>query len=393
MIELLNIYIEQSDDKVYFKSDCLINGSNQTLWFSTSADNEKHISISNADAFILFIFIYAVFENLEFKTIVPISKRLKFGLLEVLLPAFQEMGFKADSKQFLFEKEDESIYPEAKAIGTAMSFGVDSFYTYTKGINSNIKLDYLTLFNAGAFGKYGGKRAEELFEGMKSRVKDFAIQNNKGFVWVDTNLNEVFKMSYIQTHTFRNFACVLIFQKLFKDYFYSSTIPLNKFSLNGSKVDYYEFLISKAVKSNSLEFHLVGLVEDRVEKTKVIANNEITYDNLTVCLITSDDEKFSLESTTKNCSKCYKCIKTMVTLDILGELDKYHKVFDLNIYKKNKYLAQILYDKYRANDIFAKEIFKELKNQNYSIPTSVYYLAFLRVFQPIIRKFKIESVS
>jgi hypothetical protein len=119
----------------------------------------------------------------------------------------------------------------------------------------------------------------------------------------------------------------------------------------------------------------------------MIANNKITYDHLNVCLITPDNKDLK---DNKNCSKCYKCARTMVSLDILGHLDQYQKVFDLSIYKKNrnKYLAELLYKKFRSRDVLAKEIFKEAKERNYTIPVIVYYYSFLRVFQPIVRKIK-----
>ncbi|WP_026452212.1 hypothetical protein [Aequorivita capsosiphonis] len=390
MIELQNIYIEKAEDKVFFKADCLIDNQLQVLWFSTDIANEKYISTSNADAFILFIFFYAVFENLEFKSNVPVSKRLKFGLLEVLLPAFQEMGFKAQPEQFSFELEDDSLYPEATAVGTAMSFGIDSFYTLIKGNGSIQKLNYLTLFNAGAYGNYGGDKAKELFDAMKNRVDTFANQNNLGFAWVDTNLNETFRFPYIQSHTFRNFACVLVLQKLFKTYYYASTFSINDFRLTQSDPSNYDLLNSKAISTNSLEFHITGLIENRIDKTKVVSSNEISYDNLNVCLVTSDYAGASLATTAKNCSKCEKCVRTMVTLDILGKLELYKSVFDLNIYakNKNKYLAHLLYKKYRANYVFSKDIFNEAKVRNYNIPAKAYYLASMRVFQPIVRKLK-----
>ncbi|HLS70253.1 MAG TPA: hypothetical protein VK027_01185 [Chitinophagaceae bacterium] len=390
MIQLQNIYTERSNDRVYLKSDCIIGGEQQTLWYATASEHEKHISITNADAFILFIFIYAVRENLEFKSIVPISKRLKFGLLEVLLPAFQEMGFQAKTEQFSFEQEDETTYPEAKAVGTAMSFGVDSFFTFIKGLNSIEQLNYLTLFNAGAFGQDGGKKAAELFQDMKSKVHDFASENNLGFIWIDTNLNEIFKMPFVQSHTYRNFSCVLMLQKLFKTYYYASTFSVKDFKLTQSDSSNYELLNSKAIATNSIEFHVSGLMQNRTNKTKVIAGSEITFDNLNVCLITPDNKNIKTANRTQNCSKCFKCIRTMVTLDIIGELNKFSKVFDLAVYNKNKnkYLASLLYKKYRAKDDYAKDIFKEAKVQKYHIAPIVYYYAVLRAFQPILRKIK-----
>lgn len=389
-IELNTLDVKNKADKVFLYSLVKIDDKEKEIWFATHNENEKYISLTNGDAFILFIFIYAVFENLEFKSKVPISKRLKFGLLEVLLPAFQKMGFKAELEQFKFEKEDETVYPEANAIGTAMSFGVDSFFTFLQGRKSIQKLNYLTLFNAGAFGNYGGKETERLFEGMKSRVAAFASKNNINFVWVDTNLNEIFRMSFIQTCTFRNMACVLMFQKLFKTYYYASGVSISDFALNELKPEYYDLLSAKAISTNSLEFHISGLTENRMEKTTIISKNEITYENLNVCLVTSDYSEASLNTTFKNCSKCFKCIRTMISLDIIGKLREYHKVFDLNIYKKNKnkYLAELLYKKYRAKDVYSIEIFSEAKIRDYHIPAIVYYYAILRIFQPIVRKIK-----
>jgi len=389
-IELITLRIEKKTDKVFLYSLVKIDNKEKEIWFSTARDYEKYISLSNADAFILFIFIYCVFKNIKFRSHLPISKRLKFGLLEVLLPSFKKMGFKADSTQFEFNKEDEVTYTEANATGTAMSFGVDSFFTFIRGRKSIQKLNYLTLFNAGAFGNYGGEDTKRLFEGMKNRVTIFAHQNNLSFIWVDTNLNEVFKMPFVQTHTFRNFACVLLFQKLFRNYFYSSGITIDNFKLNKTDTIYYDLLNANALASNSTEFHISGLTENRIEKTKIISNYKITYENLNVCLVTSDYSGASLETTFKNCSKCFKCIRTMVTLDVLGKLGEYHKVFDLSIYRenKNKYLAELLYKKYRAKDVFSVEIFKEIKNLNYQVPWIVYYLFLLRILQPIVRKIK-----
>lgn len=388
MIKVNKIYTQHSNDIVYIKADCKLNGKEQTIWYSTSIENEKYISLSNADAFILFIFIYCVFENLKFKSNVPISKRLKFGLLEVLLPIFQEMGYKTTKENFDFKIEDSTFYPEAKAYGTAMSFGVDSFFSYIKGRESINKINYLTLFNAGAFGQYGGDKALKLFEAMKLKVHGFASQNKLGFVWVNTNLNEVFKMPFVQTHTFRNFACVLVFQKLFKGYYYASGINVQNFKLNKLDPAYYDLINAKALAANSLELYISGLTENRIEKTRAISDNEVTFRNLNVCLITPDNKNLNSENNAPNCSKCFKCARTMVTLDILGKLDNFSDVFDLKVFNKNKfkYLAELKYKQYRSNDVLAKEIFKEAKTTGYNIPFKVYYYTVLRIFQPIIRK-------
>lgn len=111
--------------------------------------------MTNTDAFILILLIYAVFNNLKLSSDAAVSSRLKYGLLEMLLPAYQMMGYASKKEDFNFPLEDDSKFEEAKAVGTAMSFGVDSFYTYLNSLSSDLPVDTLTLFNAGAYGQEG----------------------------------------------------------------------------------------------------------------------------------------------------------------------------------------------------------------------------------------------
>src|SRR5690606_22401124 len=160
--------------------------------------------------------------------------------------------------------------------------------------------DTLTLFNAGAFGQYGGVEAERLFELMKSKVKDFAKKEGKEFLWVNTNLNEILKMKFVQTHTFRNFSCVLIFQKYFKKYYYASGLSINSFKLTDTDPAYYDVLNSKAIAGNSLEFFISGLLTNRMRKTILISNNRVTFSELNVCLITPDNQSIKINEKVHN---------------------------------------------------------------------------------------------
>src|SRR5690554_2624544 len=117
MINISNIYTVNHGDIIYIKADCILNGKEETIWYSTSIENEKYISLTNADAFILILFIYAVFNNLKLSSDAAVSSRLKYGLLEILLPAYQMMGYASKKEDFNFPLEDDSKFEEAKAVG------------------------------------------------------------------------------------------------------------------------------------------------------------------------------------------------------------------------------------------------------------------------------------
>lgn len=389
MIVLNSISKYSKNDEVYLSATVNLNGVEKTIWYSTDKKFENYITITNADSFILILFIYSIFNNKKFKSEVAVSKRLKYGLLEIMLPAFQMMGYNSTKKDFDFSIVDKTIFHEAKAVGTAMSFGVDSFHAYLDSLKTEFPVDTLTLFNAGAFGE-DGVESRQLFELMKSKVDVFAKKINKDFVWVDTNLNEILQMSFLKSHSFRNFSCVLVLQKMFTKYYYASGLTVDSFKLVDSDTAYYDLLSSKVLISNNLELITSGLLTSRMQKTIFIADSEITYEELNVCIIVPDNKNINKENITVNCSKCFKCIRTMTYLDVIGKLDNYKNVFDLKDYHKNKnrYFGNLLYMKYRANNVFSKELFEEVKKRNFKLNKRVYFYALIRIFQPILNKIK-----
>ena len=377
MIELKNIFTEISENKIYLKATCAIDGEEQTLWYSTAIENKRYITTSNADSFLIVLFIYSVFNNKRLKSNVAISSELRYGLLEVLLPSFKQLGYKTDKSDFDFPEIDYSVFPETQAIGTAMSFGIDSFYTFIDSQNSQKKINTITLFNSGAFGQYGGEKADSLFEAMKKKVASFTEETNKDFIWVDTNTNEILRMSFFKSFTFRNFACVFVLQKLFKNYIYSSSYTLLDFELNKESISLYDLLTITAVRGNSLNFHISGLNENRVEKTIRLSDEPLVQKYLNVCLITPDNANVQ---TDKNCSKCYKCIRTMLTLDAIGKLENFKDVFDLEIFRSNKakYIGNSIYRSRIMKDVHEEQFLDEMNLRNYAIPSKAYWYFILR---------------
>ena len=72
--------------------------------------------------------------------------------------------------------------------------------------------------------------------------------------------------------------------------------------------------------------------------------------------------------TKKNCGRCLKCLRTLLALDILGKIDAYKDVFDLDEDYKRKdnyicYIARMRYD-----DVYSKELVDLILTTNYPIP-------------------------
>ncbi len=362
-----------------------LNNIEGVLWFETKSENESFISFENCDSFFIIFFLMAMENKMDVTFESPVSRRLLFGIENYLMEALLIM--KPEYKRInIFCEVSDYSNNEVSGVATAMSCGVDSFYTLYANKDGYQPVTHLTLFNAGAFGNSGGHETRGMFQTMINNATKVADELKLPFIWLDSNLNEVLNLPFVPTHTFRNLACALMFQNLFKTYYYSSGHAIEDFKLNPSDTANYDLINSISLTTNALEFFIVGMMRRRIQKTEALSNYPVTYKSLNVCLVTSDYDKVNISnSEALNCSKCFKCIRTMVSLDVIGKLQLYGDVFDLNIYKENKakYIAQIIYHYYRSKNVFSSEIIKEMKKQNYKIPISVYVFFVLRAFQPI----------
>lgn len=383
-----DIYTEFIQNEIRICCDFKINNEIKTLWYSTAIKNKKFLSLDNCDAFFVILTLLAFKENKNIHFTFPVSARIYDGFIDYIKPTLLLINKKFSNIDIKIDSFNYNNYNEANSTVTAMSLGVDSFYTLKEMEEYGREIKYFTLFNAGAFGGDGGIEARELYNKFKEEVRVVSERMNIELIEVDTNLNEILKMDFIHTHTFRNLSCVLLFQKLIKTYYYSAAYHLKDIKVsNKSTAGSFDLVYTAGLSANNLIFKSIGLFNDRFQKTIYISNYPITYDSLNVCMVIPYN-KLRNNLSIKNCSKCSKCVRTMITLDIIGKLEDYKSVFDVALYynNKDKYLGELLYRKYRMKEIYAKEIFNEIKKHKIKLSTQIYYYAFLRVLQTISKK-------
>jgi hypothetical protein len=393
MIIVEKVYKKVIDNKIRLSCKFTDNGVEDFLWFETSLENENHLSTENCDSFFVILFLRAIHSKQDIKLKSPVSKRLLYGIENYLSDILIMMN--PDYRKINIDAlESEKKFPEANGIATAMSLGIDSFYTLAKNDKSHQPVTHLTLYNAGAFGTKGGKEARKLFYSMIHQAGALASHLQMPLIWVDTNLNEVINRPFVPTHTYRNLACSLLFQKLFKTYYYSSGHNIKDFRIDPSDTANYDLLIALALSTNNLNFEIFGLMANRVEKTKEIINYMPARDHLNVCIVTTEYDHVKIENNKiRNCSHCYKCVRTMLALDVLGKLEDFSEVFDIEYFKnrRNRFLADTIYHYIRSKNTFSAEILNECKKQDYKIPYKSYYHLLMRSFRPIQQRLKIAT--
>ena len=127
----------------------------------------------------------------------------------------------------------------------------------------------------------------------------------------------------------------------------------------------------------------------RVEKTKYIINNKDAQEYLYVCwkeLIVNrnpDSVIAKIKDNFLNCTRCDKCLRTLLAIDLLGEIENYRKIFDLEHYYKvrESYIAKVIF--YRKNNAFYEDLYNLIIEYNLKLSNKTKLLLFMYKFKLI----------
>jgi hypothetical protein len=350
--------IQIEEDSAIIFSIFLIDGKEDRLWYKLPASFKNYLVTENVDAFLVGLLFLGLKTGNNIKLESPVSARLYYTLNHYLIPALCLANPKFQKISIFAEELNDKDLNTGKIAGTGLSCGVDSFATYYDHINEKgaYEIKYFTFFNVGSHGDLGGDKARKIFKERLKSVKEFSIKTGKKVIAIDSNLSEILGLNFQQTHTIRSFSCILNLQKLFKNYYYASTYRFDYFNLGIKDSSYYDILNVGMLSTESTNFFSSVANLTRIEKTALISNYKDTYRHLDVC--TNPNEN------AQNCSICDKCLRTELTLELLGKLNLYDKVFDIKKYyiHKSKFIGKVLATK--EENVFNKDLWNLLKKKN-----------------------------
>lgn len=325
------VLTEENDSiKVSFK---ITQGdSDRTLWYSLPKEHKNMLSHS-CDAALIALLVPAMEDGVDIHVEGEISGKLWHNLMLSyqhmmyhLMPWLKKVNLSANSFS--------SASNEGKAVIAGFSGGVDSFsvlhdYHYAD-IPAHLKLTHLLFNNVGSHGKGG----EELFNARHKRLVPVAEKLGLPIIKVNSNVSEFYtskKLPFNSTDTVRNASVALILQSGACKFMCASSYTYATLYVGKSKyMASCDALALPLLSTESLEAFAVGNEYTRVEKVAQAAQLHDSYSSLDVCVSGKHT------GPPNNCSKCRKCNLTLVTLDILGAIESYSEVFDLDAYRKNK---------------------------------------------------------
>lgn len=357
---MLTIYQPEKvniNGKVRLQAKFEFAGAENVLWYETDEKFGRYMTTERIDAFLVGLLWLGIRNGVNIKVNGPLSAKLFYGLNHYLIPLIAQI-YRYKPIQVQCDYLISNPLPNEGAVGTGLSCGIDSLCTIyehlDKGVPENYKITHLTFFNTGSNEMMGSKQwQQKIFLERAAWSNACAKELGKELMIVDSNINDILKMSFVRTHTLRNISALLVFQKLFHVYYYSSGYQTLNAKFNQDSAS-YDAISLPLLSTENVTFYSAGSNLSRVEKTKMVSDFELSYKYLNVCL-------FKI----KNCGRCLKCKRTLLTMDILGSIEKYRNIFNLDAFYKLKdsYINEVLQS--RNSDILFKDIYDEMVRRNY----------------------------
>ena len=357
---------------------------NSEIWFAVKNENAHMLSDDVYDAFVLVPLYMAMYYKQDLHIHGCVSKRLYknvMNYLQRILCDFSDDLSRVDVHVDGF-KESEG---EHNIIGAGISCGVDSLTTiydrYVHEDDPEYKINALFLFNCGTHGDYGEK-SEQLYQDRYAMNKSAADELGLPVYQVESNLHAFThpmgpdpKAGYLAI-----WSCIFSLQRAIGKYYVSSGCSYEQVLSFGKKyhdhdfADFSETYSLPLIRTEQLELIIYGCQYERTQKTEKISDWDLAQKYLNVCVPQAH-----------NCSKCVKCLRTLFALDVMGKLEKFAGVFDIETYKQHSFWNKCDIVLERGSNVFKCDDYNFAKAHGFKLPS--YFTAYIYLFPSRLKGF------
>ncbi|MFI3242247.1 MAG: hypothetical protein R3Y43_06745 [Alphaproteobacteria bacterium] len=382
--------IEELENTARLSSVISIDGQEQSIWFEVDKKNKKYLEDRVIDAFIVGMLPFAMRNKHNIHSDAYISEELLFNLDTYLFPVFSTECVNSYLAQI--KAPTLSYQNNAKGVGTGVSGGVDSSDVIVEAIKQGKKypstnLTHLMYFmhdnkeivpGEGETPKFRQEQADKEY----NIVHNIAQELKLPIITISSNIYNISGVSEVLAHTYHGNANVFALAKLFKTYFYASAHHLNVFNIKKgfyNDSEYANLFILQMLSTSNLRFYFGGISRSRLEKTKIISKEKWVQKYMNVC--------FPAKNTScgVNC-RIGKCMRTMWDLEVLGKLNNFNSIFDIDEFRKNKRKSIFwLYRKKAKKDLFSLEAWEKARQQNIISNLDILIAGYTLIFKKALR--------
>lgn len=356
------------------------DGVSAPLWFAVEPPWAEFLTSDRLDSFMLALLPSAMRLGMDLRVRGAVSERLFYNLshhysriLSLLSPGLHRVRILPDELVRTPLREGHG------GVVTAFSGGVDSFAVfadhYLGAVPATFRITHALNANVGAHGRT--EESSALFRVRTERFRAVLDEWGVPLVRVDSNLHHIVhartglvpQLDLAKTHPVRNAAAALVLQPLFGRYLYGSGYSYRDCHIGrrpdiaGADPAAMHLLSTETTESVS-----VGCQYTRVEKTARVADVMLARRHLDVC---------SKRLSRGNCSVCRKCARTLLTLEVLGRLEDFRDVFNLEKYRRvrSRHLVLAL----EGREPLLREIAQAIRARKFPVPLACRVSAALRL--------------
>ena len=334
--------------------DSILPAHQKEMWFSLPEEYaEEFVFPDCSDCFLFGLLYYAMRFGYNIHIQGTVSKEVLYNVKNELMPIMA--AFRSCLRPIDITAVQTRSYPKGKYVGTGFSAGIDSFYTIVGNLKDHLfpedKLTHLFFFNVGTHDL--GRSFEELDHARKKflmRYESFvpaAKEIGLPFIPVDSNVHSFLPDNIAAGISVSNAAAVHFLRKGVWQYLLSSDgrnylewFKYIKTSPWEEQIDlaHMELVLCQWLGDRTLWIKPYGTNVTRLEKTEFLVDYPPARHCLNVCN--------SVDMMEKNCSVCLKCRRTMLDLELLGKLDEFRSVFDVDMFRtrfKSRDFAELMY--------------------------------------------------
>lgn len=270
-----------------------------------------------------------------------VSARLLYNLNEYLIPLLAMCDNRLKRIRVTADETDGIGCKNAYAVGTGFSGGIDSFTTiyehFARPTPKEFRLTHLFFFNVGAHGipKDGSEleAIERKFLARYKKLSAFPEEVKLPFVPVNSNIHLFHPWGHLEVATFATLSAVMFLQNGIRRYYLTSAghpyFHLWRYLGERRRPDdiaYLNPILLPCLSTEGLDLIDDGTLYDRSQKTALVANYKPAAKHLNFCC--------SHDTLDTNCSICGKCCRTLLTLELLGKIEDFRTVFDVDKYRR-----------------------------------------------------------
>ena len=357
----------------------------KTMYFEIREELGDMFADDTYDAFVLVPLFLAMYNKILLKIRGNISKKFYKNLTLYIQKILSDFSDKFSPVDIIIDGFAPTK-PAGYLIGAPLSCGVDSLSTiYDRYINEDdpdYKINAVFSFENGTHGGFGVPTTKKFFQSRIERAARAATELHLPLIVIKSNLYSFCYNVDLDNMAFlENYSFVLAMQNAIRRYYVPSGCSYQEIKEWGCKPFHYDLAefcdsyLVPLIQTERTELIIDGCQYQRVDKTKNIADWTIAQKYLNVCCKRDREES-------SNCGECVKCERTLLTLEILGKLDKFAGVFDIEKYKKDSLKIKTFAVHYYDKDAFSKENVDLAKEMNFPMPEkkTSYYLDGVSLF-------------